>query len=72
MNAVQDDLRAQELERALMLWLNATGDLAAELARQRGTVPSGRRIVLDVLDCHLSQAKTAAEDAFAASLFSTR
>lgn len=72
MNAIQDDPESQELERALMLWLSATGDLTVLLERQRGSAPVGRRIVLDVLDKHLEQARSAALSAFAVALFSSR
>lgn len=72
MNAIQDDPQARELEQALILWLNVTGDLSAHLARRRAGEPSGRRIVLDLLDHRLSDARAAAEDAFTASLFSAR
>lgn len=70
MNAIQDDPQACELEQALILWLNVTGDLSAQLARRRTGEPCGRRIVLDLLDHRLSDARAAAEDAFTASLFS--
>jgi hypothetical protein len=72
MNAVQDDPLPPELEKALILWLIATGDLSAFLARNHGALPPGRRIALDVLDTRLSQARAAAEDAFAVAPYSPR
>lgn len=69
MNAIQDDPDT-ELERALILWLIATGDLSARLDRKRGAAPDRRRIVLDILDARLGQARAAAEDAVATTLFS--
>jgi hypothetical protein len=70
MNAIQDDPETLELERALILWLIATGDLAAHVARERGSAPDRWRIVLDILDTRLGQARAAAEDAVATTLFS--
>lgn len=72
MIAIQDDPERRELERRLMLWLNATGDLSAQLARERDTAPNSRRIVLDVLDSHLDRARAAAESALAVTMFSSR
>lgn len=70
MNAIQDDPLTPELEKALILWLIATGDLLADIARQRTTTAEGRRIVLEILDTRLNQARAAAEDAFAVTLYS--
>lgn len=69
MNAIRNDPDA-ELEHALILWLIATGDLSAHLERKRGVAPDRRRIVLEILDARLGQARAAAEDAVATTLFS--
>ncbi len=71
MNAIQDDPQARELEQALILWLNVTGDLSVHLERQHAAGDAaGRRIVLELLRSRLGDAQAAAMDAFTASLFS--
>lgn len=70
MNAFQDNPLPPDLEKALILWLIATGDLSAFLARDHSALPPDRRIALAFLASRISLARSAAEDAFVVELYS--
>lgn len=70
MNATQANPLPPELEKALILWLIATGDLSAFLALDHSALPPCRRTALAILHTRVAQARAAAEDAFVVELCS--